>query len=81
MIAPSTKVWNASPTMTSDAALPCVRALAVFVAVTPDHQLLEHEERQDAAEQRAERQRAASSVSSASGTRCSSDAPSSVPTA
>ena len=53
IIAPSTKLWNASPMSTSDAAV-AVHLALVGVAVAPEHQLLEHEEEQDAGEQRLE---------------------------
>ena len=53
MIAPSMKLWNASPMMTSGAVAACTVAL-VGVAVPQQHELLEDEEHEDAGEQRAE---------------------------
>ena len=58
-----------------------VHVALVGVAVAQQHQLLEHEEHQDAGEQRAEHRARASSVASASGSSASSATPSSAPTA
>ena len=56
-------------------------ALVRVVAVAPQHELLEQEEREDAGEQRRRARGAGSMCSSASGSSASSATPSSVPTA
>ena len=80
MIAPSMKLWNASPMKTSGA-VGAVHLALVGVAVAEQHELLEHEEEQDAGEQRAEDRRRREQSSSASGSSASSATPSSAPTA
>ena len=58
MTAPSTNVWNASPTITSDAALlVCTSHSCVSWQCRQMHQFLEQKERENADEQRAERMR------------------------
>ena len=79
MIAPSMKLWNASP-MSTSGTVAAVHLAFVGVAMAKQDQLLEDEERQDAAEQRAE-DAVGRSVSSASGSSASSATPSSAPTA
>ena len=62
MIAPSMKLWNASPMRTSGTVAPCTWHSSVW-QWREQHELLEDEERQDAGQQRAEDRRRAQRVS------------------